>query len=179
MITAALVVAIVALLIALAALAKSSNAAARFDEIERGAARRADSMNDQAGAQIEVLKQHVAVLAEGGKLTREQILEGRLWSDVSPGDGVAFAQRGGVRLIDVRTAGETALGIIPGALLIPVNELEARLKELPRDGATMLVYCASGGRSVAACEMLVQHGFTNLHNLEGGFSAWSGPRAKP
>jgi rhodanese-related sulfurtransferase len=42
-----------------------------------------------------------------------------------------------------------------------------------------LIYCAGGGRSAAACEFLASKGYTNLHNLEGGFGAWQGPRARP
>jgi rhodanese-related sulfurtransferase len=43
----------------------------------------------------------------------------------------------------------------------------------------MLVYCAGGGRSAAACEFLSRSGFENVFNLEGGFMSWSGPTARP
>jgi hydroxyacylglutathione hydrolase len=72
-----------------------------------------------------------------------------------------------------------AAGIIPGAILIPIDEIETRMKEIPRDGRTTLVYCASGGRSAAACEFLSRAGWGELMNLEGGFSAWNGPKATP
>jgi len=60
-------------------------------------------------------------------------------------------------------------------LLIPVQELPERLSDLPRDGRKTLVYCAGGGRSAAACEMLTREGYANLHNLTGGIGAWGGP----
>lgn len=179
MTTAALILAVVALLLALLAWMRASSLSARLETVERDAARRAENLGEQAGAQIETLKQLVAVLAEGGRLSREQVLEGRLWAEVAPRAGVELVQRGGVRLVDVRTKGETATGIIPGALLIPVDELEARLAELPRDGLPTLVYCAGGSRSAAACEFLAQQGYSNLMNLEGGFGAWQGPRQRP
>jgi len=84
-----------------------------------------------------------------------------------------------VRVVDVRTPQETAAGMIPGALRIPVDEIEQRMKELPRDGRRTLVYCAGGSRSAAACEFLSRQGYEELYNLEGGFQSWSGPRAKP
>ena len=40
----------------------------------------------------------------------------------------------------------------------------------------MLVHCAAGGRSLAACETLAQHGWTKLMNLVGGMHSWPGPR---
>ena len=176
---AALVVAALALLIALAAWAKAGASGARIAEAERDAKRRAENVGEESKRELETLKQLVAVLADGGKLTREQVLEGRLWSDLGPSDGLKLVQQGDVRLVDVRTPAETAGGIIPGALLIPVDQLEARLRELPKDGKRTLVYCAAGGRSAAACEFLASQGYTNLFNLEGGFGAWQGPRARP
>jgi rhodanese-related sulfurtransferase len=107
------------------------------------------------------------------------VLEGRLWRDTSPTDAAQMLARGGVHVIDVRTPAETAAGVIAGARLLPIDELEARLSELPKDGKPMLVYCAGGGRSAAACEFLSAQGFDDLHNLEGGFMAWSGPTSRP
>ncbi len=176
---AALIAAGVALLVALVALARAGAASARGEEFERDLRRRAENASEEVRREIEVLKKTVAVLAEGGRLSREQVLEGRLWSDVSPDQGRAMVEAGEVRLVDVRTPQETAGGIIPGAKLIPIDELEARMRELPNDGKRTLVYCAGGGRSAAACELLSQHGYANLHNLEGGFGAWSGPRVRP
>ena len=176
---AALAAAGVALLVALIALARVANAAARSEELERDLRRRAENSLDESRREVETLKKVVAVLAEGGKLSREQVLEGRLWSDVSPDQGRRLFEGGELRLVDVRTPQETAGGVIPGALLIPVDDLEARIRELPRDGKRTLVYCAGGGRSAAACEFLTQQGYANLLNLEGGFSSWSGPRVRP
>ena len=177
----ALIVALaaLALVVALVAFVKANGFAARVDEVERDARRRAENAVEETKRELETMKQLVAVLAEGGKLSREQVLEGRMWSDVSPQDGLKLVSSAAPRIVDVRTPQETAGGIIPGALLIPIDDLEARIKELPKDGKTTLVYCAGGGRSAAACEFLSQHGYTNLLNLEGGFGSWQGPRAKP
>lgn len=175
---AAIAIAVLALLAALVALGRAAAVKARLEEAERDARRRFDAVGEEAKRELATLKQLVAVLADGGALSGAQVLEGRLWSEVSPPDGAKLVQAGNLRIVDVRTPQETAGGIIPSALLIPIDELEARMGELARDGRTTLVYCAGGGRSAAACEFLASKGYTNLHNLEGGFGAWQGPRAR-
>jgi len=73
--------------------------------------------------------------------------------------------------LDVRTAEEYADGHVDGSLLIPVQELEGRLNEVPKE-KRVYVYCRSGKRSVAASNVLVKAGFSNIENIEGGINAW-------
>ena len=75
----------------------------------------------------------------------------------------------GATLLDVRSPGEWAGGHLPGAVLVPVDELDARLAEIPRD-QPVVVYCASGVRSAAATRTLVASGY-EAHDL-GGMSRW-------
>jgi rhodanese-related sulfurtransferase len=80
----------------------------------------------------------------------------------------------GVYLLDVRTGPEYEAGHLPGAQLIPVQELEKRLKEVKaKKDAKILVYCRSGARSIVASEILVKSGYTKISNMLGGFNAWS------
>jgi len=74
-------------------------------------------------------------------------------------------------MLDVRTAEEYAEGHIKGAVLIPVQVLETRLSEVPKD-KQVYVYCHSGVRSARASKMLIKHGFTNIENVVGGIEAW-------
>lgn len=166
-------------LAALIALGRASAARAAAADAEREAKRRAENAGAESKREIETLRQMLAIVADGGRLTRDQVLEGRLWSERSPEDGRKLVEANAVRLLDVRTPSETAGGIIPGAQLIPVDQLEGRLREVAKDGKPLLVYCAGGGRSAAACEFLSSQGYTQLSNLEGGFGAWQGPRARP
>lgn len=76
--------------------------------------------------------------------------------------------KAGARIVDVRSAGEFAAGAYPGAVNIPVQELEARLGELPRD-RPIVVYCASGARSAAAERMLRARGYADVVNGGGLF----------
>lgn len=75
----------------------------------------------------------------------------------------------GATLLDVRTEGEWSSGHLPGAVLIPVAELEARMSEVPRDHP-VVVYCQSGGRSARAAALLAAAGY-DVHDL-GGIDAW-------
>jgi rhodanese-related sulfurtransferase/rubrerythrin len=79
-------------------------------------------------------------------------------------------------LLDVRQPGEYASGHIPGAKLVPLPDLNNRLGEIDADKPT-IVYCASGGRSRVASQMLVGKGVGEVFNLSGGFKAWQSERA--
>lgn len=79
--------------------------------------------------------------------------------------------------IDVRTRDEYKLGTIPGFINIPLDELRAHLKDLPKD-RPIIVTCAVGLRGYLAYRILTQHGFTNVKNLSGGYKTWSVATAK-
>jgi phage shock protein E len=76
--------------------------------------------------------------------------------------------KAGAKIVDVRSPGEFQSGAYPGAVNIPVQELERRLGELPTDGP-IVVYCASGGRSAAAERLLRTRGFADVVNGGGLF----------
>ena len=74
-------------------------------------------------------------------------------------------------LLDVRAPGEWKEGRIAGASHVPLNELEDRFAEVPREGE-LVVYCAGGYRSSIAASMLRKAGFSEVSDLRGGFNAW-------
>jgi rhodanese-related sulfurtransferase len=74
-------------------------------------------------------------------------------------------------LLDVREPWEYAQAHVPGAQLIPLGELERRVGEVPRDRAVLAI-CHSGPRSLAAAAYLLQLGYSNVSNVEGGTAAW-------
>jgi rhodanese-related sulfurtransferase len=82
---------------------------------------------------------------------------------------------GAATFVDVREADEWDEGHIPGAIHVPLSELPERVTELPVDRDLILV-CHSGGRSYAATEFLVRHGFSRAANLDGGMLAWDAAR---
>ena len=79
------------------------------------------------------------------------------------------AQRAGAVLVDVRTTGENAQGSIPGANLIPVDELRDHVSEL--EGKDVIVHCAVGQRGHTAAQLLQGHGIS-VRNLDGGYTTW-------
>lgn len=74
-------------------------------------------------------------------------------------------------LLDVRTPEEYAARSIAGSHFIPLQELPARMEELPKD-KPIVIHCKSGMRSANACMFLSQNGFSDLANLAGGIDAW-------
>jgi rhodanese-related sulfurtransferase/rubrerythrin len=82
----------------------------------------------------------------------------------------------GFTLLDVRQPGEYESEHLPGAKLIPLPELAGRLAELDADKPTM-VYCAIGGRSRVAAQVLAAKGFREVLNLSGGIKAWNSRKA--
>jgi NADPH-dependent 2,4-dienoyl-CoA reductase/sulfur reductase-like enzyme/peroxiredoxin family protein/rhodanese-related sulfurtransferase/TusA-related sulfurtransferase len=73
-------------------------------------------------------------------------------------------------VLDIRDKDETDAGTVPGAKLIPLNELRARLSELPTD-KEIVPYCRIGLRGYIGYRILTQHGFA-ARNLAGGYLTW-------
>jgi metal-sulfur cluster biosynthetic enzyme/rhodanese-related sulfurtransferase len=138
---------------------------------------------EEGRAQLErglaVTRMHLADVVAGEAPPRDVLLRGSAYRSIEPAPAlVLMQQQPDLYVLDVRTPAEFAAGHIPGAHLIPVDELEDRLGELPARDRTMLVTCAAGGRSSAACELLAEHGWTRMLNLAGGMHAWAGPRER-
>ena len=79
----------------------------------------------------------------------------------------------GALLIDVRENNEVQeLGYdVPNLLHIPLSEFEARYIEVPKDKEVVLV-CKSGARSLKATYFLMNHGWTNVFNMQHGILRW-------
>ncbi|MEO5906053.1 MAG: rhodanese-like domain-containing protein [Saprospiraceae bacterium] len=81
-----------------------------------------------------------------------------------PGNGI---------ILDVRTAKEVADGYIPGAVHLDIykDDFVQHINKLAKD-KEIYVYCAAGGRSSDAAELLQKNGFAKVYNLEDGFTDW-------
>jgi rhodanese-related sulfurtransferase len=97
-------------------------------------------------------------------------LSSRTGDDVGPAEARELLARGAV-LLDVREAWEWDAGRAPEARHVPLDQLPARIDELPRDRPVVVV-CRSGNRSAHATSMLCGAGVRAL-NLGGGMRAWS------
>ena len=85
-------------------------------------------------------------------------------------DELARREGDGSFILDVRQPDEYAEARIPGAVLIPLDQLSARQEELPKD-RPLLVVCGSGPRSARAVEALLAAGY-DATNVVGGTRAW-------
>ncbi len=77
-----------------------------------------------------------------------------------------------VSIVDVRAPGEFAVSCLPGALNIPVGQLQRRLAEIPTSRLAVFV-CRSGARSLSASAIAARAGLVNTAHLEGGLLAWA------
>lgn len=84
----------------------------------------------------------------------------------------ATLRNDGAFMLDVREPGEWTAGHIPGATLIPLGQLAARVGELPRD-QPIVVVCRSGNRSAEGRDILLRAGFTAVTSLDGGMTDWA------
>jgi hydroxyacylglutathione hydrolase len=74
-------------------------------------------------------------------------------------------------LLDIRNSREWATKHIDGSVNIPLNHLQERIAEIPRD-RRLAVHCAGGYRSSIAASILHQYGITHLIEMAGGLAAW-------
>ena len=77
----------------------------------------------------------------------------------------------GAFILDVRQPDEWNESHIPGATLIPLPELEARVNEVPKD-QKIVVVCRSGNRSAQGRDILLSAGFTEVTSMAGGINQW-------
>lgn len=84
-----------------------------------------------------------------------------------------WMQSGEAVLVDVREPAEHEAEKIDGATLVPLGSVaQATLPNC--EGKKLVMHCGSGKRSKAACEkLLAENSSLDVHNLEGGISAWS------
>lgn len=84
-----------------------------------------------------------------------------------------IASKAGI-ILDVRTPQEVKKGAITNSVNIDffADDFAAQITKLDKN-KPIYVYCASGGRSGEAMEMMSKIGFKTIYNLEGGYSAWT------
>jgi rhodanese-related sulfurtransferase len=75
-------------------------------------------------------------------------------------------------LLDVREPNEFEFAHIDGSVLIPLNQIPQRLREIDMEQEVVLI-CHHGMRSMQAANFLTQVGFRKISNLVGGIDAWS------
>ncbi|MCZ7400441.1 MAG: rhodanese-like domain-containing protein [Candidatus Methanoperedens sp.] len=113
----------------------------------------------------------VLIAALSGCITTTKPPEKTQYIDITVQQAKEMIDSGDVLILDVRTQEEYDAGHIRNSTLIPVQVLDKRWNELPRD-KKILVYCRSGHRSLQASEILVNNGFKEIYNMKGGIMEW-------
>lgn len=79
--------------------------------------------------------------------------------------------KNGAKLLDVRSPAEFAGGAVPGAINVPVQVIAAQIAAVAQPSETLVIYCAAGGRSAVATQILRSMGYKDAYNL-GGIGEW-------
>ena len=125
------------------------------------------------GAQIGVLlivALVVYLLLQMGGASKNQPATNTLSSTLSVAEAYDLYQKGAF-VLDVRTVEEWNEFHAPGTTLIPLDQLPARLNEVPRD-RQIVVVCRSGNRSQQGRDILLNAGFEQVASMTGGLTEW-------
>lgn len=94
------------------------------------------------------------------------------YRSLTPAQGQDMLSHKGVILLDVRTREEFESAHIPGAILLPYDQIDTQTVSFMTDkNAAVVVYCRTGHRSAIAAKALVALGFDNVFDL-GGIQSW-------
>ena len=96
------------------------------------------------------------------------------YSELSAEEAWKLLMKNPPLLLDVRTKNEYSRGYIKGAVLIPLQELQARARELEQyQNQPILIYCATGNRSTTASKILLDQGYKDVMNMRMGIMGWA------
>ena len=105
-----------------------------------------------------------------GPVVQEIVKNADGYTDISVNQLAGLMQNKDFALVNVHVPYE---GEIPQTdLFIPFDEIQNHLDQLPDKGAPIVLYCRSGSMSETAAQALVKAGYTDVMELDGGFSAW-------
>lgn len=174
MVTAALIIALVAVLYARSVSGRCHDLEDRLGEVRRSVMGRE--------AEVEELQQKVTFLhriaerfAKGVEVDPLMVRELRLFATATVADlAAAFDDGEPPYVLDVRTGQEWAGGHIAGAVHMPMDSFEKSLHGVRRDGCKIYLICAMGSRSEAAASLLAERGYLNVFNVQGGMNGWRG-----
>ena len=117
----------------------------------------------------------VFLLTIGCKSKVSSVPTGTILKEIEVADAkILIAENKDLIILDVRTPEETAEGTIPGAMTINLHDpdFDKKIGILNKE-KPYLVYCRKGSRSTQATNKMLEAGFKEIYNLEGGYLAWS------
>ena len=116
---------------------------------------------------------HETEVTETHEEVEEVVSAATVAKDVDADEFKSLFESGNGTLLDVRTAGEVANGAIEGSVNIDFNGPNFKEEVAKLDKSKpVYVYCAAGGRSGQAMNMMKDMGFSEVYNLVGGYGNW-------
>ncbi|MGI9075930.1 MAG: rhodanese-like domain-containing protein [Gemmatimonadaceae bacterium] len=95
-------------------------------------------------------------------------------TEITAQEALALSAGGGDPVyLDVREPQEWNLFRIPGAVWVPLGDIDEMLAEQVPPGKKVIVYCARGNRSALAADSMLKQGYTDVTSLAGGITAWA------
>ncbi len=94
--------------------------------------------------------------------------------ELSPADAISERAERDTLFLDVREDNEWNLFRIPGALHVPLADLEQRVQNEVKPDRRVIVYCKSGNRSAVAADQMQQLGYIDVVSLAEGIRGWMG-----
>lgn len=115
----------------------------------------------------------LALLVFLGGCSMNERENGAMYRQITQEEAKKMMDGQDVIIVDVREQSEYDAGHIPGAVLLPLGQIneDSAAEAIPEKDAAALVYCRSGRRSKIASEMLAQIGYTNIYEF-GGIITW-------
>ncbi len=127
-----------------------------------------------AGGGLAMAMRQPATSATAGGAPNGTVIQanGGHWTNITPDTLAAMMSHKDFTLLNVKTP---YVGEIQGTdLYIPYDQLAARAAQLPADkSARLVVYCRTGHESAIAAQTLLDLGYTDIENLDGGMTAWT------
>lgn len=115
----------------------------------------------------------LAALVISGALLVWPMIAGRGRGGLSAAEATQLINRRNAVVVDLRTAADYAAGHLPAARHVALDELQAKIGQIAKNKATpVLLVCQTGLQSNKASQAVRAAGYTEVHVLQGGLSAW-------
>ena len=149
-------------------MAKKRSSKAQKKEAIKNAKKKKDQIIIAVAVLVFVL---IAFLFLGGNSSADTpVIVNSLPAEINPAMGYQKFQEGAF-LLDVRTQAEWEEYHVDGATMIVLDELEARVNEVPFD-QEVIVICNSGNRAKVGRDILLAAGHTSVASIAGGIQGW-------
>jgi rhodanese-related sulfurtransferase len=115
----------------------------------------------------------IAILVVSGGLLLWPAISGRGRGGLSAAEATQLINRRNAVVIDLRPSADFTNGHLPAARHIELAELQAKIGQIAKNKATpVLLVCQTGAQSSKASRIVEAAGYTDVHVLQGGLSAW-------